>query len=202
MTLVETMVVIALLGVIAALAVPNLSEVMNRVRIDGATEQLAGFLHVARAEAMTSKRCTRITLPAGGTSIRLERLNSFDCDQSPETARRIDGAPVAPATTWVVVKQEQLEGNAAVAGFEVVPTELRGAPPGNVGAGAEVRFRPNGRVWGRDTNVTNDDAVLFVRHKNKPAIIKRILVEGNGLLCVLGLAQPAPGGPVDFRYPT
>ena len=200
MTLVETMVVIAMLGVIAALAVPNLSEVMQRVRIDGATEQLAGFLDVARSEALASKRCTRITIP-NGTAIRLEKLNSFDCDQRPDTARRIDGAPIAASTTWVVVKEERLEGSAAIAGFEVVPTGRRGAPPGNAGAGPEVRFRPSGRVWGQDKDLSNDDAVLFVRHKTKPAIIKRILVEGNGVLCVLPLGAAAPGGPIDFRCP-
>jgi type II secretory pathway pseudopilin PulG len=200
MTLLETMVVIALLGVLVAIASPDLVRQLHKARVNAAAEQLAGLVDAARSEAMASKRCARVYVAGAGTRIVIERLNSFDCDQSPETAFRIDGRPVAPNTTWTLVKEELVDGwENVLASIEVVPTELIGTPPGAGAVVAEVRFRPNGRVWGQNSNLDDDDAILAIRHR-RLAEVKRVLVEGNGLLCVLRRNEEAPGGP-DYTCP-
>jgi hypothetical protein len=79
----------------------------------------------------------------------------------------------------------------------VRPAALTGTPPGSIAGEAEVRFRPSGRVFGTDLDLNNDDALLEVFHPQLIGDTKKILVEGNGLLCLLARGNDPPG-----TYPT
>lgn len=51
-TLIETMIVIAIIGILAAMAVPSFNEQMKQQRVEGAAEELVAALQNAKAEAI------------------------------------------------------------------------------------------------------------------------------------------------------
>lgn len=53
-TLVETMVVVAIIGILAAMAAPSFSEQMQQQRVEGAAEGLVAALQNTKAEAIKS----------------------------------------------------------------------------------------------------------------------------------------------------
>lgn len=67
-TAIELMVVIAIIAILAALAMPGFREVVDRYRVRQATEDLSATLYLARAEAI--KRAGRVTV---------RKANSGDC---------------------------------------------------------------------------------------------------------------------------
>lgn len=67
-TAIELMVVVAIVAILAALAMPSFRDVVDRYRVRQATEDLSALLYQARAEAI--KRGGRITV---------RKANSGDC---------------------------------------------------------------------------------------------------------------------------
>jgi type IV fimbrial biogenesis protein FimT len=64
-TLVEVMVIIAIIGILAAIAVPSYQDMIERNRLKQAAESLADDLKFARTEAI--KRSNNVTLAFAGT---------------------------------------------------------------------------------------------------------------------------------------
>jgi prepilin-type N-terminal cleavage/methylation domain-containing protein len=213
-TLLEALVTVAIVGIVAALAVPNLLPEVQKATLDGGGENVAAFLSRARAEAMTGKRCVRVWLPSSSRSEAVaERLNSFDCDATPAT---LPGGAGIDGTTkvWIEFARLRLDSTALALGFRQAPSSSTAAalaPGSAVGSpvgftGDELRFRPNGRVFSNDatTTLTDDDAVLVLRHPQLGATgFKVVLVEGNGLICVLprGVEPTVDGAAPNFRCP-
>lgn len=197
-SLIEMMVVVGMLGVLAALAVPTLVPEVHKAQLNGDTEAAANFLARTRAEAMRSKRCTRVLVTA--SELTAQRLNSFNCDTATPT-QLIDGG--APA--FIEIDSLKPEGRG-------VRYSIAGADGGRVPdqpGGTEIRFRPNGRVFSNDALantpvLTNDDAVLVVLHLRLPTGSpgrRKILVEGNGLICALPRGEDPSGASPNFSCP-
>ncbi|NLY58914.1 MAG: prepilin-type N-terminal cleavage/methylation domain-containing protein, partial [Gammaproteobacteria bacterium] len=83
-TLVELMVVIALLTIIATVAIPSLSTLMRDNRTEAQAEELNALLQYARSEAVTRKTPTEVTVDtsngevevkSGGTLLRTSTIN-------------------------------------------------------------------------------------------------------------------------------
>jgi prepilin-type N-terminal cleavage/methylation domain-containing protein len=205
-SLIEVMVVVAILGVVAALAVPNLLPEVHKAQLNGDSEAAANFIARARAEAMYSKRCTRVSIggnpngvvpPANtsGTQLVAERLNSFDCDSNNPTFK-IDGGQ----TIWVQFDFLNTTTSKGLWSFVAADGAVLPSEPG-IGTSPEIRFRPNGRVFsdGALTNVQGTlqgelntaRAVLVVKHSllqqdfNATAAQRVIVVQSNGLVCIL-----------------
>jgi prepilin-type N-terminal cleavage/methylation domain-containing protein len=202
-SLLEVMVVVAILGILTAIAAPNLLVEVQKARLAGAAESVASFIARAQNDAQVSRRCVRV-FAVGTRTLVAERLNVFDCDNDPSTARRID--PTV-ASLFVNVGQLRLESDKLEVFMNgtngsVVPSDCAAASPPGFGAN-ELRFRPNGRVFTQDQDFTDDDGILSVRHTSLPAAQQfvRILVNGNGLICVFprGQVPVAVGG--DFSCP-
>jgi prepilin-type N-terminal cleavage/methylation domain-containing protein len=203
-SLVESMVVVAILGVIAALAVPQLLPRVHMAQLDGATQGAADFLARARTEAMVSKRCVRVrvTLPGGaaaGTTLVAERDNSFDCEANTPAGPFIDGS----ASAFVQFDTFTAESKKILFSFAVADGGRFPAEP----ATNELRFRPSGRVFGKNEpapptpKLDDDDALLVVKH---PLItgtsgFRKILVDSNGLICTFRRGV-SPAGP-NFACP-
>lgn len=60
-TLIETMITVALLAIILALAVPSFDQLINRNRVQITGKQLVGLLQYAQAQAQISQQLVEIT---------------------------------------------------------------------------------------------------------------------------------------------
>jgi prepilin-type N-terminal cleavage/methylation domain-containing protein len=184
-SLIEMMLVVAILAILAALAVPAMSPWVDTAKLDGTAEGVASILWRAQAEAMASKRCVRVTIQ--GTTVVAERLNAFDCDVSPSTSPVIDTSQ----GEWIQFASFKVDSTLMSIAFSPVPSETTAAALG----GSEldqIRFRPSGRLWSNDTDLTNDDGVILITHNDMSAgqgnTIK-VLVENQGLICALKRGQ-------------
>jgi len=181
-TLLETMVVVAILSIVAALAVPNLLPLLRQQRHAGHISATAGFLGRARQEAMSRRRCVRVLVTDDHTLVA-ETLNAFDCD-APDEADRLDvDQPLyAPLATM------RLDDGGTLA-FGPAP---RGRPRGEP---AQLRFRPTGRLWSVDgrglTAPTSDPGAVRVALAGFADQL--VIVEPQGLICTR--AVPVSGAP-------
>jgi prepilin-type N-terminal cleavage/methylation domain-containing protein len=206
-SLIEVMVVVAIIGVMAALAGPSLLFEVQKAKLQASTDTIAAFLLRAQTEAMVSRRCVRVRVTSPQVLVA-DRLDTFDCDNDPVSASRIStSAAPAAANLFVPVNTLNLDSPSVAVTFDntldsQVPNECDPAPGG---AGNELRFRPNGRVFSNDGVNTNDDAIFVVTHggigntgnKNR----QKILVNGNGLMCVLKRGHEPTGSAPDFSCP-
>lgn len=187
-SLIEMMLVVAVLAVMAALAVPAMGPQVNTAKLEGTAEAVAALLGRAQAEAMAAKRCVRVRI--AGSDVIAERLNAFDCDVSPATAPLID----ATAPMWIEVGRTRADSAALTLTWDPAPSETTAAALGG-SEPDQLRFRPSGRLWSNDTDVTDDDGVISVTSSqvSAPGNKKKTLVEAQGLICVLDRGQ-SPGG--------
>jgi prepilin-type N-terminal cleavage/methylation domain-containing protein len=180
-SLIETMVVVAIVGVVAAIALPSLLPMREHVVLGGSTDLAATAFARARAEAMAQKRCARIRV--AGASALVEVLNRFDCDVDPSSA-----PAASPGPLWIEAARFRFDSDVSI--------DVLRAPEGSPGPGGdpgELRFRPNGRVFGQDDDLTNDSALYEV---SSPVGFHRLLVQGNGAMCVLKSPPlDTPAGP-------
>ena len=65
MTLIEVMVVVAIIGIIVAIAAPSFSAMLEKQRIKGAAEAVLADLRWARAEAIKRNERVRVTFTSG-----------------------------------------------------------------------------------------------------------------------------------------
>lgn len=120
-TLLELMVTIAVLAIIAALAAPSFSNLINSNRLTAAANDLVGALQVARMEAIRR-----------GTSVQVcPSTNGSSC--SGDDWSRVIVLPAGTGAT--VIRDTTLE----TTGMKVVPSA-------NVNASDLIRFAPNGLV--------------------------------------------------------
>ncbi len=215
-SLIEVMVVVAMLGVLTAIAGPQLVPEVHKAQLDAAIDATAAFVARARNEAMEKKRCVRVyVLPsASPRTLIAERLNKFDCDVNPVAAPAIEGAP---AGTWIEIGRMTIESPAVTVGWGTAApvatasaAVVGGTSPGDASGTAQsnnfLRFRPSGRVFGNNLNTFDDDAELVFTHTRLPSAgnrhQKRLLVDGNGYICTTprrgqtftGTANTAPNG--------
>lgn len=206
------MIVVAILAVVAALAVPNLLPEVSKAHVNGAADIVAAAVARARTEAVFSKRCVRVWVDnTKEHRLVLERLNTFDCDDRPATfpvgfgGVGLDGT----AAVWAPMAAVVLDTPAVRLQISDAPNDTSACSTQNGGvAGTPVGFscthlifRPNGRVWTQNPD-QNDDAVITVSHPGV-AQTKHVLVNSNGLICTYRLGAPliAGAGPGDFSCP-
>lgn len=225
-SLIETMIVVAILGIIAAIAVPSFLPELRKTQVDNGTESVAAFLSRARVEAMLSKRCVRVWIDSTNPRRMVaERLNTFDCDLTPATfpsgySTGLNG----DSTVWTPMAGGELllEAPLLKADMTTAPAKapasssactttrasLAGTPAGH--PCDDIVFRPNGRVWQQTafTALTGsppantNDGVIKIFHTSTPSTFRFVLVNSNGLICTYDRGASLIADPTgDFKCP-
>ncbi|MBM4280080.1 MAG: type II secretion system protein [Deltaproteobacteria bacterium] len=142
-SLVEVLVVVAMLGVIAALAVPNLLPMTQQVRLQGDVARIAAFLEAVRARTLSEQRCYMVTV--SGRTVFASRRSSPDCVN-------------LGADSWA--------SNVLSTSVDAGATLSLGATdalPAGLPADQRMIFRPNGRLRGDgDLDPTEEIARIVV----------------------------------------
>ncbi len=105
MTLIELMLVVTIMGIMMALALPKFRGMRARWRVESAAQQLMGDLHRARVEAI--KRNTAVALTRSGAS---QYSIQFVGDR--ELPSGVTFAPEAPDTVRFAAFGPSLTGTA------------------------------------------------------------------------------------------
>lgn len=108
-SLMELIVVIVIMGVMLALAAPGLREMRDKMRLDGAAQQVAGDLRRMQVEAIKRNRSLRL-VRSGETSYTVDSLGTmtledgvkFTSESATELRLASFGPPVGGGATFVV----------------------------------------------------------------------------------------------------
>ena len=87
-TLIEMMVVIAVLAIVAAIAIPNFMSLLPGMRLNGAARQVMGDLMAARMNAVKQNNRFRVFFNNPGTN-QYQILDDDDNDGSADTGEEI-----------------------------------------------------------------------------------------------------------------
>ena len=181
-TLIEMMIVVSIVGVIAAIAVPNLAPVLDRSRMFAKAEEVAALLDRARLLAYNEGRCHRVRM--NGSNLELQRLSHADCWTTGSLAD-------ANWETALATLQPSLSG--LTFDIDVVPTSGAEVVSGS------IIFRPNGRLRGdRDLDTTDDGARVVIEYTKVAPLEAEIRVASHGRVCV---AKHAGGAPATLSTP-
>ena len=181
-TLVEMMIVVALIGIIVALAMPSLRPLSDVNKLTGRTEVIAGLVDDARRLAFNVGVCHKIMM--NGDDLWIVQRTHSDCTS-------VDSDTTASGDWSTIPRRQQIGGD----GFTyriMTARSAGGSPPPD-----EIIFRPNNRLWGNgDINPADDGARIQVRYDNTGKS-KSVDVTSMGRVCIRDWGTdtvPAPTG--------
>ena len=120
-TLIELMIVLALLAIVAFIAVPNFTDFIERNRIQTQAQELQAFLLYARGEAVSRNTSITVTLDEDDDDLWVAKRNSGEIirqlTQNPELVQidsnvdevRFRSNGTATAASFVVCKDDETE---------------------------------------------------------------------------------------------
>lgn len=169
-TLIEMMIVLAMVGIIAAIAVPNLTPVIDTQKVASSAEGVANLLDRARRKAVATGYCHRVSVEAGTGQLILQRRTVVDCIT-------LDN------TNWTGAL-----GRVAPEKGVVFTIEANGGPA----APNQIVFRPNGRFRGDGDLVVDDDgARVLATHTNSVRVLD-VRVMPNSRVCAVSYTGTEP----------
>lgn len=114
-SLVEMMITVVILAIIAAIAVPSFTNMIQNTRIRTAAESIQNGLQVARAEAVKRNAMVKFQLNANSSWIVCEVLSADDgCADDPANEDYIQGRSTAEGSTADVTATVIPAGNTTV----------------------------------------------------------------------------------------
>jgi prepilin-type N-terminal cleavage/methylation domain-containing protein len=182
MTLVEVVVALAILGVLTAIAVPNIAEWSRHQRLKDGARSVGDLLVLARTEAIRTGRRQVVFFGRPGSTDPAGNPVEANGEWVPVLVLD-DGAPAAP--NCVIEAGEDLEGLRAVDGLSWGVTEATAKVPTDAGAGA---FAPT--PW--DGGTFADAGGNPVNWLMFGADGLPVTFDGSGSVC--GALSPSGGG--------
>jgi prepilin-type N-terminal cleavage/methylation domain-containing protein len=125
-TLIEALVVLAILSVLLMLGLPELLRVVHRSKLEGMAQGVSGLMRIARYEAVKQNVNTRVIVDYDGNEVFATIVDGLG-----DPTVRLGGQPL-PAQIDFWAWNEQPRQASAIDGFTPTPT------------GGWVEFRPNG----------------------------------------------------------
>lgn len=174
-TLVEMLVIVAILGVIAALAVPNIAPMLASAKQHTEVEQLASFIDAARRQAINEGRCFRIRQI--GSTLAVERRESGDCVSINRDSWSSPLLRLSPSETFVYT----LAGQSLTTPASVLADDHR------------IVFRPSGRLYGDGDLDVADDGARVVVQSTQSGVKRAVVVTALGRVCAVNYGATNPG---------
>lgn len=159
-TLIELMIVVALLGIFAAIAVPSFTSFINNNRTQSASNELLSLLQYARSTAVQNNSTTIVCLSAGQWTVRRSTTKA-QTQCSDAALRRMDSPAginiaVADGSLPLVFHSNGTVGT-LVAGTPVSFTICHGTEAEN---GYAIAVQPSGSIRGSYKGKTVDGTSL------------------------------------------
>ncbi len=146
-TLIEVMIVVAIIGIVAAIATPNLQPVLQNQKLVAAGEEVAALVERARRKAYNEGRCYRVRV--SGDNLVLQRKggnNGANCKGD------AGGFDISSHTWEAAIATVRPETGAISFGIDT-----------NYGQD-EIIFRPSSRLRGDGDHVSDDRAQVTAEH--------------------------------------
>lgn len=153
-TLAELLVTLAILGIIAALAVPGFSNAIARARVRDATENIHGLIIQAKNESAIRDVNLSVTVQADHWCVGIASFPACDCTPDPET--NACALEVAGATVLQAVSGDEFPGVTITENFPALGTTFNrlrktASPAGAIAISAsgqtlEIKVGLTGRV--------------------------------------------------------
>lgn len=173
--MIEVMIVVAIVGILASLAVPSLLGVAKVNKVRSAVQEVAAVLDEARARAGAENRCFRVRATTTRALV-IERRSTVDC-----TDLTLDGWDAA-------VRTLQLPND-----FTLTTSDTAG-----VTANDRIVFRPSGRLRGSGALTTTEYGARVHVKLNSTNEVAVVDVTRMGRICAStkGSSAPALAAPV------
>jgi type II secretion system protein H len=98
-TLIELTVVVVLLGILVALAAPNMAAYVRGTKVDRALDELTGDIAYARMLAIRSGQSTQLRIQPTGTAYVITAVASGQVAKQVDLSRDFRGVSLAPTST-------------------------------------------------------------------------------------------------------
>ncbi len=165
-TLLEMMIVVSILGVLAALAVPDLSPAVHNAKLRSSLDEVVNFLERARRNARAEGRCHRVEVQ-GNTTMVMSRRDTADCFTAADLG-----------TGWTEVARASVPAQGMT--YDMETTAAVAAPASE----KFIIFRPNGRLRGDgDLDVKDDGGRIYVTYDKTANIGVDVIVTSFGRIC-------------------
>lgn len=134
LTLIETLVVMAILGILASIAVTSYARLQERLRLEGVAAELATDIQYVRGEAVARNQAIRISFgtDAGGTCYALHTGGASDCSCSSDGGASCSNASHSVLKSVGLVAAQGVRIQANVASMLFDPTRGTVSPAGSM----------------------------------------------------------------------
>ncbi len=179
-TAVELVVVLLLMGTMAALAIPRAIKQTPQQEVDRAARQLVRDLEQARLRAMASKRVVRVAFyPAQGYYAAVA-LTTADGESTSEMSAEAADAYLLARGAGDGARSVDLPGRVTFGSGEATLDPLGEAAAGDAVSllQDQVEFGPRGLV--RPVDGVRKGGAIFLAHRDDPHAVAAVTVQGSG----------------------